>query len=197
MSVVTSPDTARLRRRLVRRETHSARTGAFVVAVLIAVAVLAYAGVEMVLATLGLAPLVAAPLDLLTALAALSEGGPAVAAGGVGVALVGFVLALVAVTPGRRARHALEGDADVLVIADNGVIAASLSHRVAEEAGLDPARLRVGVAHRRVDVTVRAEAGVPIDRERLLAIAERETAEHRLIPAVRTVVRIDRSGERS
>lgn len=197
MSAVTSPGTTRLRRRLVRRETHSPRTSAMVIAALICIALLAYAGVEMVLATLELAPLVAAPLDLLTALATLPEAGPTVAAGSVGVALVGFVLVLVAVTPGRRARHALEGDADVLVVADNGVIAASLAHRVAEEAGLDPARVRVGVAHRRVDVTVRAEAGVPIDRDRLRAIAERETAEHRLVPDVRTVVRIDRSGERS
>ncbi|MFG6404083.1 DNA/RNA endonuclease G [Microbacterium sp. P04] len=182
--------------RVVRRETHSPRTAAMVVAVLLVALVLLYLGVEIVLGLLAQPALLIAPADALGALGAAPTAQPsaAVIAAGVVAVLIGLVLVVLALTPGRLPRHVMDlGDHAVVV--DNGVVAACLAQRLSDEAGIARDRITVGVAHRVVDVRVTPDAGLTVDAAQLRAIADEEMAGYHLTPAVKTVVKIGRPKE--
>lgn len=194
MSTAASPD--RTLARVQRRETHSPRSTAMVVAVVLMIALIAYLGVETVLVMAGAPALVAAPADLLRGLSAAS--GTAMTAIGAAVALVGAILVVIAITPGRRAKHTMAAVDGTIVVVDNGVIATALAQHLSDALGIDRRRLTVGVGHRRVDVTVRPETGLGIDLDEVRALSEAELATYRLSPSVTLSVhrRLDRKEDR-
>jgi len=176
--------------RVVRRETHSPRTVAMAVAVVLVILALAYAGVEIVLGLLSQPPLLIAPADGLAQLADV-PGQPSGAVIGIGalLAVIGLVFLVLALAPGRLSKHRMDiGDRAVVV--DNGVLAASLAQRISDEAGIPRDHITVGVAHRVVDVVITPDAGLPIDASRVRLIADEEMAGYRLTPPVKTVVKI-------
>ncbi|WP_396645158.1 DNA/RNA endonuclease G [Microbacterium sp.] len=180
-------------RTVVRRETHSPRTGAMLLVVVLLILAAVYAAVEIVLALTGRQPLLVAPAAAVEALAALPMTvAPAglIAAGAV-IALVGLVVFAVGVSPGRLSRHEMAWG-DRAVVVDNGVVASALAQHVSTASGIARENVVVGVAHRAVDVTVRPPVGVPVEAERLRQIVEDEVASYRLSPSVRTRIRVDR-----
>lgn len=180
-------------RTVVRRETHSPRTGAMLLVVVLLILAAVYAAVEIVLALAGRQPLLVAPAAAVEALAALPMTvAPAglIAAGAV-IALVGLVVFAVGVSPGRLSRHEMAWG-DRAVVVDNGVVASALAQHVSTASGIARENVVVGVAHRAVDVTVRPPVGVPVEAERLRQIVEDEVASYRLSPSVRTRIRVDR-----
>jgi hypothetical protein len=183
--------TAPVLNRVVRRETHSPRTVAAVLVLLVAVVALAYLGVELVLGLLGLAPLLVSPEAGLEWLAGLPQAEPqaTIAAVAVLVGLVGLVLVVLALTPGRRPKHRL-AVTEHAVLADNGVIATSLAERVRREFDLAKGGVTVGVAHRSADLTVQPEPGQVLDRDQLRAVAEQELSGYALEPQLRVLVRV-------
>lgn len=185
MSTTASPDRALAR--VQRRETHSPRSTAMVVAVVLMIALVAYLGAEAVLLMAGAPALIGAPADLLRSLSAAS--GTAMTAIGAAVALVGAVLVVIAVTPGRLAKHTMPAADGTIVVVDNGVIATALAQHLSDALGIDRRRLTVGVGHRRVDVTVRPETGLGIDLDGVRAAAQAELATYRLNPSVALSVR--------
>jgi hypothetical protein len=183
-------------RRVVRRETHSPRTVAMFTALLVLILALAYIGTEIVLRLLSQPALLLGPAQGLAFLAGLPTSQPSglvVVIGGA-IALVGLVFVVLAVTPGRLSKHQMQWDGRAVVV-DNGVVAAALAQHVSDETGLPRDRITVGVGHRRVDVTVRPGAGVPLDESRLRDIVEREVSDYRLTPSVKTSVRVARPTE--
>lgn len=182
--------------RVQRRETHSPRSVAMVIVVIVLIAVIAYLATEIVLMVAGAPALVASPLDLLRDVSVTS--GTAVTAVGVAVAALGIVMVAIAVTPGRLAKHTMAASDGTIVVVDNGVIAAALAHHLSDALGIDRRRLTVGVAHRRIDVTVRPETGLTIDLDELRAASEAELATYRLSPPVTLSVhrRLDKKEER-
>lgn len=179
-------------RRVVRRETHSPRTVAMFVAVILLILALAYIGIEIVLSLLAQPALLlgpAAAAGWLVGLPTFPAG--LVIAGGVVLALIGLVFIVLAVTPGRLSKHVLEAG-DRAVIVDNGVIASALAQHLADETGIARDAITVGVGHRSVDVTVRPGAGIPLDRAEVGSVAEAELQTYRLARPVRTHVRIER-----
>lgn len=182
--------------RVVRRETHSPRTVAMFVAVIIVILALLYVGTEIVLSLLGLPALLVAPGAALAWLIALPSAEPAAAviAGSIVVAVIGFLLVLLAVSPGRLSKHQLSWGERAVVV-DNGVIAAALAQHLSTETGLARDAITVGVAHRSIDVTVRPGAGVPLDADRVRELAEAEVARFQLTRPVRTRVRVEQSTE--
>ncbi|MFG6446502.1 DNA/RNA endonuclease G [Microbacterium sp. P07] len=182
--------------RVVRRETHSPRTVAMIVAVVVVMLGLIYVGVEIVLHVLAQPALVIAPADAVGQLAGVPRLQPpaAVVAVGAVIAIVGLVFVVLALTPGRLSKHRMDlGDRAVVV--DNGVLAAALAQRVSDEAGIPRENITVGVSHRVVDVVLTPDAGLPIDASRVRVIAEEEMAGYRLTPSVKTVVKIARPKE--
>ncbi|PCE15398.1 DNA/RNA endonuclease G [Microbacterium sp. SZ1] len=180
-------------RRVVRRETHSPRTVAMFVAVILLILALAYIGLEIVLSLLAQPALLLGPAAAAGWLIGLPTAQPAglVIAGSVVLAIIGLVFLWLAVTPGRLSRHTIDAG-DRAVVVDNGVIASALAQHLAEEAGLARDDITVGVGHRSVDVTVRPGVGIPVDKAAVQAAAEAELETYRLTRSVRTRVRIER-----
>ncbi|WP_405373107.1 MULTISPECIES: DNA/RNA endonuclease G [unclassified Microbacterium] len=184
-------------RRVVRRETHSPRTVAMIVAVALVIAALAYVAVEVVLYLAAQPALVAAPGDVLAWASSLPENGPAglVIAAGVVIALIGLWLVIVALTPGRLSKHELSWGGRAVVV-DNGVLAAALARHLSDETGIEPDRITVGVGHRSVDVTVRPAPGIPLDESAVTRLSDAEVSRWDLARSVRTRVRIARQDQK-
>lgn len=180
-------------RRVVRRETHSPRTVAMFVAVILLILALAYIGLEIVLSLLAQPALLLGPAAAAGWLVGLPTAQPAglVIAGSVVLAIIGLVFLWLAVTPGRLSRHTIDAG-DRAVVVDNGVIASALAQHLAEETGLAREDVTVGVGHRSVDVIVRPAVGVPVDKAAVQSAAEAELDTYRLTRSVRTRVRIER-----
>lgn len=180
-------------RTVVRRETHSPRTVAMLVVVVLLVLAAAYAAVEIVLSLVGRPPLLAAPSDAFDALAALPtavEPAALIAAGAV-LAILGIIVFVIAVAPGRLSKHEMTWGERAVVV-DNGVVASALAQHLTTESGISRDNVVVGVAHRTVDVTVRPPMGIPVDKDRIRQIVEDEVASYQLTPSVRTIVRVER-----
>lgn len=183
-------------RRIVRRETHSPRTVAMVVVVVLLILALVYVGVELVLDLLAQAPLLAGPETAFAWIAGLPTAQPewAVVAGGLALAVIGVVLVVLAVAPGRLSKHEMTWP-DRAVVVDNGVIASALAQRISDETGIVRDHISVGVSHRRVDATVNPGPGVPLDAAVVQELVDSEMAAYRLAPPVTTRVRVLRPQE--
>ncbi len=177
-------------RRIVRRETHSPRTVAMIIAVVILIVALVYAGVEIVLHLLAQPALLWGPAAVSAWIVRLPTAQPtsAVVAGGIVLALIGLAFVVLALAPGRLPKHQMNW-ADRAVVVDNGVIASSLAQHLSDETGIARDNISVGVSHRRVDVTVTPRPGVPLDEERVRELAETEMESYQLTPSVKTRVR--------
>ncbi|MGO4488992.1 DUF6286 domain-containing protein [Microbacterium sp. 2RAF4] len=184
-------------RRVIRRETHSPRTVAMFVAVVLLILALAYIGLEIVLSLAAQPALLVGPAAAAGWLIGVPTAQPAglVIAGSVVLALIGLVFIVLAITPGRLSRHVLDAGGRAVVV-DNGVIASALAQHLAEETGLTRDSITVGVGHRTVDVTVRPGIGVPLDKADVQSAAEAELQTYRLTDKVRTRVRIERPTEK-
>ncbi|WP_368498108.1 DNA/RNA endonuclease G [Herbiconiux sp. A18JL235] len=176
-------------RRVVRRETHSPRTVATVVVLVLVALALAYLGTEIVLRLAGAGPLLVAPAAGLDWLVSLPSAQPAAAvvAGAAVIAVLGVVLIVLAIGAGRLPKHRMGPDA---VVVDNGVIASALAQHVADEHGLRRDEVTVGIAHRTADVTVHPEAGTEIDRFAVIRTATDELDRYELDPRVRVRARV-------
>lgn len=180
-------------RTVVRRETHSPRTVAMLVVVVLLLLALAYAAVEIILDLTGAQPLLVSPGEALNAVVAAPTALMPVAfiIGGVVLAILGLIVLVIAVKPGRLSRHEMEWGERAVVV-DNGVVASALAQHLSNESGIARDDIVVGVAHRAVDVTVRPPVGIPVDEAQLRRIVDEEVAAYKLTPAVRTHLRVER-----
>lgn len=180
-------------RTVVRRETHSPRTVAMLVVVVLLLLVLAYAAVEIILNLVGAPPLLVAPGEALTAVVAAPTTlmPAAFIVGGVVLAVLGLLVLVLAVKPGRLSKHEMAWGERAVVV-DNGVVASALAQHLSNESGIARDDIVVGVAHRSVDVTVRPPVGIPVDEAQLRRIVDEEITSYKLTPAVRAHVRVER-----
>ncbi|CEI27118.1 Putative uncharacterized protein [Propionibacterium freudenreichii] len=182
-------------KRVVRRETHSPRTVATVILLVLVALAAIYVGIEIVLRLLGIGPLLVAPGAALTWLQDLPDQPPSlIIAGGLIALVAGLVLVWLALGPGRRPKHQL-GSSSYAVIVDNGVIASSVAERVRRELDLAKGAVVVGVGHRSADITVRPEPGQAVDRRHVRAVAESELAGYELSPRVKVRARVLRAAD--
>ncbi|MFJ4159448.1 DNA/RNA endonuclease G [Microbacterium testaceum] len=180
-------------RTVVRRETHSPRTTAMLVLVVLLILALAYAAVEIILNLSGAQPLLVAPGEALNAIVAAPTALMPVAfvVGGVVLAVLGLIVLVLALKPGRLSRHEMSWGERAVVV-DNGVVASALAQHLSIESGIAREDIVVGVAHRAVDVTVRPPVGIPVDEAQLRRIVDEEATSYKLSPAVRTHLRVHR-----
>ncbi|WP_434995723.1 DUF6286 domain-containing protein [Arthrobacter sp. Ld5] len=152
--------------RLVRREMHSSRAVASVVTAVPLIGGCLVLLLEAVLRAVGDEPFL---LDLDAAAArigALPGGVPAslLGAGSVLLLVVGALLLLLAVLPGRRSRYAIPDDRAAVVV-DAEVVASSLARRARIAAGVGPEQVLVTVGRTAVRVQVRPTSGIPVDAD--------------------------------
>jgi Family of unknown function (DUF6286) len=182
-------------RRILRRELHSPRS---VLAISVAFAVIVlcvYVGTEIVLAMLNHRALLAAPQDMLAALSALGSTPVAVPITvGVILAVVGVLLIVAALTPGRRARHQLAADRAAVVV-DDEVIASALARNAARVGNIDPDNTVVSVSAHNAEVHLTPATGTPVDREAVSDSVKAQLATFRLTPSVRSSVVIATRGK--
>ncbi|SDQ30612.1 DNA/RNA endonuclease G [Microbacterium sp. cf332] len=183
-------------RRVVRRETHSPRTVAMVVAVVLVILALIYVGTEIVLNLAGQPALLLGPAAAFGWLVGLPTEVPVGASVTVGavIAVLGLILVVLAIAPGRLPKHELVVG-ESAVVADNGVIASAIAQRVSDETGLPRDQVRVGVGHRSVDVALTPAVGVPVDEERVRGVVGSELDSYRLPQKLRPSLRVERARE--
>ena len=189
-----SADTKSLYARITRRETHSSRSLLAIILAVMLIVVFAWIGTEIVLALLGLPALLVAPVDMFTSTVGLvnapAEG---VATAGIVVALVGLLLIVAALTPGRRARHVLDTERAATVV-DNEVIASALARHSSSAGNVDPDNTTVSVSHRQADVRLTPTSGIPVNRDNVTDAVAEQLDSYGMRPTVRPRVQIAAQG---
>jgi len=152
---------ANIYRRVLRRETHASRSAMTVVVVgLVAiVAILLLVAGVWYLVDSAVASLFAGWLAPVTA----GQGSSAILAGlAAGAAIVGIVLVLAAILPGRLARRGRATDRAAIIV-DDGVIADSVARAVGRRVGVPAGQVRVTVARRDLTVRITPTSGVSVN----------------------------------
>ncbi|MCC3278848.1 DUF6286 domain-containing protein [Arthrobacter sp. zg-Y40] len=181
--------------RIVKRETHSARTPAAVTAAAIGILFFAYVLLETVLQALGQDAWLIDPPTFWRWLANLpARSDPLILglSGGL-IFLAGLLFFLQAVLPGWRARYALPNPRAAVVV-DGEVLAASLARCARTSAGVTPQQVLVTVGRMAVDVQIRPTSGTPVDPEAVRAAVEEELQLTKLNPQPAVRVQVASSG---
>lgn len=182
--------TSSLYARISRRETHSPRSVIAITLAVITILATIWIGTEMVLALFALPPLLVAPVDMFGALLGLSDAPEGlVAAAGIVVAIIGLLLLVVAVSPGRRARHSLDTERAATVV-DDEVIASALARHASLAGDVDPDNTSVSVSRRRALVRLTPTSGYPVDQHEVAEVVARQLESYRLQPRISARVRI-------
>jgi hypothetical protein len=183
-------------RRVIRRETHSPRTVAMAIAVVLALVALIYIGIEIVLSLLSQPGLLLSPAAAGDWLTALPDQQPvwAIIAVAALLALLGIVFVVLALTAGRLPKHQILRTGRVVLV-DNAVIASALAQHLSDHTGIARDRVTVGVSRRTVDVTLAPDAGVPVPESRIRDLISAELDAYQLARPVRTRVRTTRQRE--
>lgn len=186
--------TPALYRRVVRRETHSPRSGLAITIAIVLALVLAWLGTESVLAAIGQRPLLVAPKDIVTAvLTAATAPAPLLVALGVVAAIVGLVLIIMSLAPARQGRRGSTSDRTAVVV-DDRVIAQSLARTAAYAGEIDPSQVSVSVGTRSARVDVTPTSGRAVDKREIQEAVDAEVASYDYRPALRATVRLSEKG---
>jgi hypothetical protein len=177
-------------RRILRRETHSSRSGIAVTLAVLLVLVFAWLGTEAVLAAVGTAPLLVAPADAASAVLG-AAGAPvgALTAVGAVVAIIGLVLIIVSFAPGRRGRRAAGADRTAAVV-DDRVIARSLARTASFAGDVHPDRVSVSVGKKVALVEIDPVTGRTADLRSIEEAVRDEIASYDYTPSLRPRVKL-------
>lgn len=181
--------------RLVRREMHSSRAVPSVVTAVVLILACLVLLFEAVLNAVGDRPFL---VDLEAAAArvgALPAGVPAslLGAGSFLLLVLGLLLLLLALAPGRRARYTIP-NARAAVVVDAEVVASSLARRARTAAGVAPEQVLVTVGRSSVTVQIRPTSGMPVDAEAVRAAVADDLRRAGVEPAPRISVVVAETG---
>jgi hypothetical protein len=180
---------------ILKRETHSSRAAASIIAAGLVIALCVYALLETAVRAVGQPPWLVDPQTAAEQAVALPDGVPPLLLGVVGAVLVmaGLFFFLNAVLPGRRARHVVL-DRRAAVVVDDEVIASALARRARLAANVSQEQVMVTVSRQQVEVNVRPTSGVPLSRNAVLAAVTDELREMELTPAPEARINVASSG---
>jgi hypothetical protein len=153
-----------------------------------------YLGVEIVIGMLGRPALLASPTGMIDAVTELGSTPPAVpVAVGIVLLVVGAIIIIASLAPGRRARHQMVADRAGVVV-DNEVVASSLARTASHAGAVDPDETSVSVAKRRAFVRLIPTTGSPVRRDDIESAVEGHLEQLQLQPAVTAVVSVAARG---
>lgn len=174
-----------------RRETRSPRsTLAITLAVLIIVAS-AYTVGEVLLQITGHAPILMSVGSAARELAALGQTSGAGAIGAA-ISVLGVLVIVTALSPGRRAKHTLEHHHSAIV--DNAVIASALARHAARAGQIGADSVRVSVSHRNAEVRITPASGSSVDYAAVAEAVQEQIARYRLSPSIQAKVIVEDGG---
>ena len=175
---------------IVKRETHSSRAVASIIAAVLVVALCGYALLETAVRAVGQPPWLVDPQTAAEHVVALPGGIRPLLLGVIGAVLVmaGLYFFLNAVLPGRQHRHVLR-DRRAAVVVDDEVIASALARRARVAANVSQEQVMVTVSRQQVQVNVRPTSGVPLSPDAVLAAVQDELRD--MGPAPTPEVRIN------
>ncbi|MBG6183452.1 hypothetical protein IWX65_001403 [Arthrobacter sp. CAN_A214] len=181
--------------RILRRELHASRAVPAVLTAALVVLGSALLFLEAVLKAVGDPPFL---LDFERAAAWLGSLPPGVPPAVLGTGsfllfVVGLVLFLLAVLPGRRVRYVVPSERAGVVV-DAEVLASALARRARLAAGVAPEQVMVTVGRRTADVQVRPTSGIPVDAAAVQAAVEDDLRYASVEPQPVVRVRIAPSG---
>ena len=177
-------------RRILRRERFRSRSASVSIALGLVALGAAYVAVEWVLSFLGQRALLLSPQTAVDGVNSPSVWG--VTAAGTAIAL-GLVVLLLALIPGRRARHTLPHDRLAIVV-DDAVLASAIGRAARTEASVPADRVRTTVSARRALVAVTPSSGIAVDKPSVQAATERLAADLAPVPPLRLAVSVLPSG---
>lgn len=181
-------------RRVLRRETHSPRSGLAITVALLVIVGCGYLAAEIVLQLLGQSPLLIAPTDAVRAAASPADDLLGIIVPiGIGGVVLGLLLVLAALLPGHRSRHSLSAERLAVVI-DDEVIASALARSAATAAGLALDAVRVTVGRRRADIGLTPTSGVQVDAARVAGAAAAALGHIDPRPSIRPMLRVATTG---
>ena len=164
--------TTSLERRIQRRSIHRSRSGAVSVSLIVLALVAAWIGTESVLKAVGAGPLLADPQTVVDA-ALKPDAAFTTIAEVVAVVLVvlGIVLIVLALKPGRQPRSAVAHDRGAVVI-DTAILASTAANAAALAAGLPEDHAKASARGRSSEVRLVPLSGVPVDQASVRSAVE-------------------------
>lgn len=182
-------------RRVLRREMYSPRSVLAIAVSVVVIVLCAYVGTEIILSILNQRALLAAPQDMLATLATLGSAPVALPIGiGSALMIIGLLLVIAALKPGRRARHQLVASR-AAVVADDEVIASALARHAARAANANPDNTIVSVSRRQAIVRLTPTSGTPVHSDAVANAVQEQLAAFELTAPVRSSVVIAPSGK--
>jgi hypothetical protein len=155
--------TEQLEKRLRRRSIHRSRSTAVAITLVVVALVAAWIGTEAVLKAIGQQPLLADPQTVvdtaLTPDAAFTTIIEVIAAA---LVILGIVLVVLAVKPGRQPRSGIDRDRGAVVI-DTRILASTAANAAAHAAGVPEANTTASARGHRTQVHVVPLSGIPVD----------------------------------
>lgn len=181
--------------RILRRETHSSRAGAAVIAAVLVIILCVYALLEAGVRAVGQPPWLVDPTTAAERIIALPGGISSLLLGASGavIAMAGLFFLLHAVLPGRRARHLLR-DPRTAVVVDDEVLASALARRARMAANVTQEQVMVVVSRQTVVVNVRPTSGSRVSHDAVLAAVQAELEEMSPVPMPTVRVNLASSG---
>ncbi len=168
-------------RRIRRRSVHRSRSTAVAVALVVLALVAAWIGTESVLRAIGQPALLADPQTVVDTALRPDAAFVTIVEVVAGVLVVlGVVLVVLALKPGRQHRSVVEHERGAVVI-DTRIVASTAANAAGAAAGVPEGNASATARGRRTDVRIVPVTGVPVDeqavqsavRERLSALDER------------------------
>jgi len=181
--------------RIKHRETTSPRATLAITLAFIIIVLIAYAVTETILSLVEQPPLLANPEGMGTALVNVPTylAGVMIAVGIIG-AMIGLILMIAAVKPGRRARHVLDSDR-VAVVVDDEVIGSALARHASYQGNIDPDNARVSVTRRGAVVRLTPASGTSIAVPAVNQVVTEQLDGYGLRPTLRSKVVVDERGK--
>jgi len=159
--------TQQLEQRLRRRSTHRSRSTALALTLVVVALIAAWIGTEAVLQAVGQRPLLADPQTVVDAAlkpdAAFTTIAEVIAAA---LVVLGIVLIVLALKPGRHPRSGIDHDRGAVVI-DTRILASTAANAAALAAGVPESNTSATARGHRTQVHVVPLSGIPVDRARV------------------------------
>lgn len=156
-------------RRIRRRSVHRSRSTAVAVALVVLAVVAAWIGTESVLRAIGRPPLLADPQTAVDA-ALQPDAAFVTIAEVIAVVLVvlGIVLIVLALKPGRQHRSVVQHDRGAVVI-DTRIVASTAANAAGTAAGVPEGNASATARGRRTEVRIVPVTGIPVDEQAVQA----------------------------
>ncbi|MFC6352526.1 hypothetical protein ACFP6B_01265 [Rothia nasimurium] len=169
---------------------------ATVLLALLLIVLLIWLGTELVLAVLGLAPLLFSGEEIFSAFFSAPQLlSPALGiALGLLLALLGIFLLFLACAPGGLKRHSSRAGGRFAFLLDDKALAASLSAAIRKQTGLGRDQVVTRISPRQVVLTLTPTSGHRLDAQELTRLAQATLDSYALKPALEARVRIEKQG---